>query len=79
MADKTWKLTDEGKMAEIKREQKMRLWCWRMEDEEYRRLDREVKKKCRNDKGWWLEEKAREAQEEQSKSKFKQYVFECLL
>lgn len=61
--EKTWKLIDERKMAKIKREQKRRLRCWRMKDEEYRRLDREVKKSCRKDKRKWLEEKAREAQE----------------
>ncbi|KAK0136885.1 hypothetical protein N1851_026907 [Merluccius polli] len=50
ITDHTWKLIDERKVAKIKREQKRRLRSWRMEDEEYRRLDREVKKSCRNDK-----------------------------
>ncbi|KAJ8400916.1 hypothetical protein AAFF_G00392700 [Aldrovandia affinis] len=45
-----WNLIDERKMAKIRREQKRGLRRWRMEDEEYRRLDKEVKKSCRNDR-----------------------------
>ncbi|KAK0150528.1 Craniofacial development protein 2 [Merluccius polli] len=71
ITDHTWKLIDERKVAKIKREQKRRLRSWRMEDEEYRRLDREVKKSCRNDKRRWLEEKAREAQEAAEKNNTK--------
>ena len=58
-------------MAKIKREQMRRLWSRRGEDEEYRRLDREVKKSCRNDKRRWLEEKTREAQEAAEKNNMK--------
>lgn len=43
ITDKMWKLIDERKMPKVKREQKRRFWCWRMEDEECRCLDREVK------------------------------------
>lgn len=50
-------MIDERKTAKIKREQKKRLLSWRVEDEEYRHLDREVKKNCRTDKRRWLEEK----------------------
>ena len=71
ITDKTWNLIDERKVAKIKREQKRRLRSWRMEDEEYRRLDREVKKSCRKDKRRWLEEKAREAQEAAEKNNMK--------
>ncbi|KAK0133280.1 hypothetical protein N1851_031194 [Merluccius polli] len=71
ITDHTWKLIDERKVAKIKREQKRGLRSWRMEDEEYRRLDREVKKSCRNDKRRWLEEKAREAQEAAEKNNTK--------
>lgn len=56
-------MINERKIDKIKREQNRRLLSWRVEDEEYRRLDREVKKSCRNDKRRRLEEKAREAQE----------------
>lgn len=38
-----------GKWQKDKREQKRRLWSWRMDNEEYR-LDREVKESWRNDK-----------------------------
>ncbi|KAJ8397572.1 hypothetical protein AAFF_G00438480 [Aldrovandia affinis] len=42
-----------------------------MEDEEYRRLDKEVKKSCRNDRRRWLEKEAREAQEAAEKNEMK--------
>ncbi|KAJ8386311.1 hypothetical protein AAFF_G00175070 [Aldrovandia affinis] len=58
-------------MAKIRREQKRGLRRWKMEDEEYRRLDKEVKKSCRNDRRRWLEEKAREAQEAAEKNEMK--------
>lgn len=64
-------MIDEWKMAKIRREQKRRLRGWRMEDEEYRRLDKEMKKSCRKDKRMWLEEKAREAQEAAEKNNTK--------
>ncbi|KAJ8417554.1 hypothetical protein AAFF_G00223970 [Aldrovandia affinis] len=71
ISDRTWNLIDERKMAKIRREQKRGLWRWRMEDEEYRCLDKEVKKSCRNDRRRWLEEKAREAQEAAEKNEMK--------
>lgn len=46
LTDKMRKLIDERKMAKVKREKKRRLRCWRMEDEEYRCLEREVKRSC---------------------------------
>ncbi|XP_061769322.1 craniofacial development protein 2-like isoform X3 [Nerophis ophidion] len=71
ITEKTWKLIDERKMAKMEREQKRRLRCWRMKDEEYRHLDQEVKKSCRKDKRRWLQEKAKEAQEAAEKNNTK--------
>ncbi|KAJ8353066.1 hypothetical protein AAFF_G00112060 [Aldrovandia affinis] len=71
ISDRTWNLIDERKMAKIRREQKRGLRRWRMEDEKYRPLDKEVKKSCRNDRRRWLEEKAREAQEAAEKNEMK--------
>ncbi|KAJ8411253.1 hypothetical protein AAFF_G00172590 [Aldrovandia affinis] len=71
ISDRTWNLIDERKMAKIRREQKRGLRRWRMEDEEYRPLDKEVKKSCRNNRRRWLAEKAREAQEAAEKNKMK--------
>ena len=36
---------------------------WKSRDEEYRCLNKDVKKSCRRDKKLWLDEKSKEAQE----------------
>ena len=53
-----WKLTDERK------EQKAKTFDDNNEaKEEYKRWDREVKKKCRSDRQAWVDEKAAEAEQ----------------
>lgn len=62
---------DEQKMAKIRREQKRRLQGWRMEDEKYRGLDKEVKKSCRTDKRMWLERRTTEKEKNNSKTLYR--------
>jgi len=55
----TWGLIDARRDAKSKRDQARDHQEWKSKDEEYRCLNKEVKKSCRRDKKLWLKEKAK--------------------
>jgi len=63
ITDNSWQLIDKRKSVKIIRDQVIGEDTWQVKDEEYRTLDKEVKKSCRKDKRKWLDEKGAEAEE----------------
>ena len=63
ISDRTWNLIDDRKEAKKKKDQAYTRVKAQAEAVNYRELDKEVKKSCKQDKEDWIESKCTEARE----------------
>jgi len=63
ISERSWKLIEERKAIKIARDQTKSDETWKINNAEYKKKDKEVKKSCKSDQRKWVEDKGREAEE----------------
>ena len=68
ISERSWKLIDERKSIKIARDQTNSDETWKINNAEYEKKDKEVKKSYKSDQRKWVEDKGREAEEAPARS-----------